>query len=150
MAKSVKAKPKKRKQSTVAQEVEKAAKLLQRLVRMEAADDNGYAQCVTCGKIDHYKDLQGGHFIPRGRTVFKLYKPNCNPQCPSCNLWGMKQAHYVLRYRQWMVDTHGERKVKAMERLAWRASPKFNREEVIQFERDIKAQLLEQENRIST
>ena len=62
----------------------------------------------------------------------------------------MKQAHYVLRYRQWMVDTHGERKVKAMERIAWRASPKFNREEVIQFARDIKAQLLEQENRIST
>ena len=66
----------KRKKTTVAQEVDKAAKLLQRLVRLKASDDNGYCQCVTCGKIDHYKAMQGGHFIPRGRTVFKLYEPN--------------------------------------------------------------------------
>lgn len=137
-----------KRKSTVAQEVEKAAKLLQRLVRLKASDDHGYCQCVTCGKIDHYKSMQGGHFIPRGRTVFKLYEPNCNPQCPRCNLWGMKQAHYVLRYRQWMVDYHGERRVKAMERLAWRASPKFDREEVIQFARDLKEQIKEQEWRI--
>ena len=138
----------KKKKSTVAQEVEKAAKLLQRLVRLKASDDNGYCQCVTCEKVDHYKNMQGGHFIPRGRTVFKLYEPNIQVQCPSCNLWGMKQAHYVLRYRQWMVDYYGERRVKAMERLAWRASPKFNREEVIQFARDTKEQIKEEEWRI--
>ena len=138
----------KKKKSTVAQEVEKAAKLLQRLVRLKASDDNGYCQCVTCDKIDHYKNMQGGHFIPRGRTIFKLYEPNIQVQCPSCNLWGMKQAHYVLRYRQWMVDYYGERRVKAMERLAWRASPKFNREEVIQFARDLKEQIKDEEWRI--
>jgi hypothetical protein len=138
----------KKKKSTVAQEVEKAAKLLQRLVRLKASDDNGYCQCVTCDKIDHYKNMQGGHFIPRGRTIFKLYEPNIQVQCPSCNLWGMKQAHYVLRYRQWMVDYYGERRVKAMERLAWRASPKFNREEVIQLSRDLKEQIKEQEWRV--
>ena len=60
----------------------------------------------------------------------------------------MKQAHYVLRYRQWMADSYGERRVKAMERLAWRASPKFDREEVIQFARQLKEQIKEQEWRI--
>jgi len=138
----------KRKKTTVAQEVEKSAKLLQRLVRLKASDDNGYCKCVTCGKIDHYKSMQGGHFIPRGRTVFKLYEPNIQVQCPSCNLWGMKQAHYVLRYRQWMVDYYGERRVKAMERLAWRASPKFNLDEVIEFAKELKKQIKEQEWRI--
>ena len=138
----------KRKKSTVAQEVEKAAKLLQRLVRLKASDENGYCQCVTCGKVDHYKSMQGGHFIPRGRTIFKLWEENIHPQCPSCNLWGMKQAHYVLRYRQYMVDTYGERRVKAMERLAWRPAKKFNREEVIQFARDLKERIREEEWRI--
>ena len=94
----------KRKKSTIAQEVEKAAKLLQRLVRLKASDDNGYCRCVTCDKIDHYKNMQGGHFMPRGR--------------------------------------------RAMERLAWRASPKFDREEVIQFARNLKEQIKEQEWRI--
>jgi hypothetical protein len=131
----------KRKKTTVAQEVEKAAKLLQRYVRLKASDDNGYAQCVTCNKIDHYKNLQGGHFIPRGRTIFKLFEENIHPQCAHCNCWGMKQAHYVLKYRQYMVDTYGERRIRAMERLAWRASPKFNREEVIQFQQALKEKM---------
>jgi len=138
----------KRKKRTVAQEVEEAAKLLQRLVRLKASDDNGYAQCITCNKIDHYKNLQGGHFIPRGRTVFKLFEENIHPQCPHCNCWGMKQAHYVLRYRQYMVDTYGENRIKAMERLAWRASPKFNREEVIEFQRGLKERIKGELDRI--
>jgi len=138
----------KRKQRTIAQEVEEAAKLLQRLVRLKHSDDNGYCQCVTCGKVDHYKNMQGGHFIPRGRTVFKLFEENIHPQCPHCNCWGMKQAHYVLRYRQYMVDTYGIHRVKGMERLAWRASPKFNREEVIEFQRGLKEQIKTQLNRI--
>ena len=37
----------------------------------------------------------------------------------------------------WLIS-YGERRVKAMERLAWRASPKFDREEVIQFARQLK------------
>ena len=131
----------KRKKRTVAQEVEEAAKLLQRLVRLKHSDDNGYAQCVTCNKKDHFKNLQGGHFIPRGRTIFKLFEENIHPQCPHCNCWGMKQAHYVLKYRQYMVDTYGENRVKAMERLAWRASPKFNREEIIEFQRGLKERI---------
>jgi hypothetical protein len=138
----------KRKKSTVAQEVEKAAKLLQRLVRLKASDDNGYCSCVTCGKLDHYKNMQGGHFMPRGRTVFKLFEENIHPQCPHCNCWGMKQAHYVLKYREYMVDTYGERRIKAMERLAWRASPKFERDDVLQLSRNLKEQIKEEEWRI--
>ena len=64
----------KRKKSTIAQEVDKAAKLLQRLVRLKASDDNGYCQCVTCGKVDHYKNMQGGHFYGRRNLVFKQLK----------------------------------------------------------------------------
>ena len=60
----------------------------------------------------------------------------------------MKQAHYVLRYRQYMADTYGENRVKAMERLAWRASPKFNRDEVIQFARNLKEKIKNEESRI--
>ena len=136
------------KRKTIAQEVEKAAVLLQKLVRMKAADDNGYCQCVTCGKVDHYKAMQGGHFIPRGRTRLKLMTENVNPQCAHCNQWGMKQAHYVLRYREYMVDMYGERRVKAMEKLAWRTAPKFNRDEVIEFQQDLKRQIKEQEERL--
>ena len=46
-----------KKQKTVAKLREEAAVLLQKLVRMKAADENGLATCVTCGKRQHYKDM---------------------------------------------------------------------------------------------
>lgn len=138
----------KKKKTTIAKEVEKAAVLLQRYVRIKASDDNGYCTCVTCGKVDHYKAMQGGHFIPRGRTVFKLYEENIHPQCPHCNCWGMKQAHYVLKYREYMVDMYGERRVKAMEKMAWQPSRKFERQEVLNFQRELKEKIKQEEIRI--
>ena len=130
-----------RKKSTVAQEVEKAAKLLQRYVRLKASDDNGYCHCVTCGKLDHYTAMQGGHFYSRRHTVFKLFEENIHVQCPACNQWGMKTTKIQEAYRIYMEDMYGTRRIRAMQRLAWRASPKFNRDEVIQFQREIKEKI---------
>lgn len=138
----------KRKKSTVAQEVEKAAKLLQRLVRLKASDDNGYCQCVTCGKIDHYKNMQGGHFYSRRHTVFKLFEENIHVQCPACNQWGMKTTKIQEAYRIYMEDVYGVRRIRAMQRLAWRASPKFNRDEVITFQRDLNERIQDEVFRI--
>lgn len=138
----------KRKKATVAQEVEKAAKLLQRYVRLKASDDNGYCQCVTCGKVDHYKAMQGGHFYSRRHTVFKLYEENIHPQCPACNVYGMKTTRTQEAYRIYMEDMYGARRVRAMQKLSWRASPKFNRVEVIEFQRELKEKIKEEEYRI--
>jgi hypothetical protein len=130
-----------RKKSTVAQEVEKAAKLLQRYVRLKASNDDGYCQCVTCGKVDHYTAMQGGHFYSRRHTVFKLFEENIHAQCPACNQWGMKTTKIQEAYRIYMEDMYGARRIRAMQRLAWRASPKFDREEVIQFQRELKEKI---------
>ena len=138
----------KRKKTTVAQEVEKAAKLLQRYVRLKASDENGYCQCVTCGKVDHYKAMQGGHFYSRRHTIFKLFEENIHPQCPACNVYGMKTTRTQEAYRIYMEDMYGARRIRAMQRLAWRAAPKFNREEVIQFQRELKEKIKEEEYRI--
>ena len=130
-----------RKKSTVAQEVEKAAKLLQRYVRLKSSDDNGYCHCVTCGKLDHYTAMQGGHFYSRRHIVFKLFEENIHVQCPACNQWGMKTTKIQEAYRIFMEDMYGARRIRAMQRLAWRASPKFNRDEVIQFQRELKEKI---------
>ena len=55
------------KKKSIGKLTDEAATLLQLLVRLKAADDNGYVTCVTCGVVKHYKDgMQGGHFRPRG------------------------------------------------------------------------------------
>ena len=138
----------KRKKATVAQEVEKAAKLLQRYVRLKASDDNGYCQCVTCGKVDHYKAMQGGHFYSRRHTVFKLFEENISPQCAVCNLYGMKTTKIQEAYRIYMEDMYGARRIRAMQRLAWRKPPKFNRQDVLDLQKEYREQIKYHEDRI--
>jgi len=95
---------KKKKLKSIAKLVEEAAVILQRIVRLKAADGQGYVQCVTCGIQQPWQDMQGGHFISRVFTAHKLLEENINPQCPRCNgpLRG-NQAAYTL----FMVDTYG-------------------------------------------
>jgi hypothetical protein len=47
-----------------------------------------------------------------------------------------------------MVDMYGERRVRAMKKLTYLPPRKWVREDVIQFARDLKEQIKEQERRI--
>ncbi|MDA7760515.1 recombination protein NinG [bacterium] len=136
-----------KKRKTIAQEVDKAAVLLQKLVRMKAADDNGYAQCVSCGRVDHWKGMDGGHYYSRRHTRLKLFLENLHIQCKRCNmLMGDPQVHDA--YRDYMIDMYGERRLRAMKKLTYLPPKKFDRDEVIAFQQDIKRQIKEQEERL--
>ena len=135
------------KKKTIAQEVEKAAVLLQKLVRLKAANENGFAHCVTCGGFKHWKELQGGHFISRTHKATKLMEENIHPQCQGCNAFRMKDSLTVLEYRRFMVDMYGEDEVEKMERLA-RSIKKYNRAEVAEIAADFKAQIKKHEERL--
>src|SRR5690606_37389955 len=104
-----KVKVKKRKAKSIARLVEEAAVLLQKLVRLKAADENGYCRCVSCGNAYRWQEMQGGHLIERSKTALKLLEEQVNPQCVGCNGFGMKyRASVVLAYRRFMVERHGE------------------------------------------
>lgn len=109
---AIKKSPKpKAKKKTKAQQIgaltDKAAKLLQRLVRLKAADEEGYASCVTCGVTKHWTELQGGHFIGRGNAATKIMEENVHPQCAGCNGFGMKHGDAEKIYTIWMIDFYG-------------------------------------------
>jgi len=138
-----------KKKRTVAQEVDDAAKALQKYVRLKAADDNGYCQCVTCGVVRKWNDrMQGGHFYGRRHLVFKLFEENIHPQCSGCNMYGMKTTKIQEAYRIYMEDTYGTRRIRAMQKLAWRAAPKLNLQEVIEFRREILRKISKELQRI--
>ena len=138
----------KKKPPTIAQEVEKAAVLLQELVRLKAADANGYVTCITCGVVRKWNDeMQGGHFFERGRTATKLLIENCHPQCAGCNCFKMKTTGGVLDYRRYMVDMYGEDGVDELEALS-RTIKKYNRAEVADIKSDFQAQIKFHKTRI--
>ncbi len=76
----------------------KVATRLQLLRIMQEADEYENCLCITCGDYRHYKEMHGGHFIERGKMATKLDPLNIWPQCPGCNMFGMKKASVVLEY----------------------------------------------------
>ena len=127
---------------SISKEVEKAAVLLQKLVRLKASDKDGYCKCVTCGVEKHWKQIQGGHFYGRKEALrFKLWEENIHPQCAACNWKGMNTTKIRERYRMYMEDMYGVRRVKAMNRLAFRKPPKFKMDEVLEFKKYLREQI---------
>ncbi len=144
----VKPKPKKKKLKSIAKLVDEAAVLLQRLVRLKAADLDGYTPCVTCGKVYHFNELQGGHMIERGKKSTVLVEENVHPQCQGCNGFGMKyKPSVVLDYRRYMVGMYGEELVADLELLA-KQPKKYSRQEVAELTTEFKRQISEQEQRL--
>ena len=133
-----------KKQKTVAKLKEEAAVLLQKLVRMKAADENGLASCVTCGKRQHYKEMDGGHFISRKWTATKLVEENIHPQCKGCNQYASGRHD---DYSLYMVDTYGIEMVRELNDKK-RELCKQNRIELEDIKVELKVRIAEQAVRL--
>ena len=138
----------KRKAKTIAKLVDDAAVLLQKLVRMKAADDNGYCQCVTCGQMNHWKNSQGGHFISRRYTATKLLEENIHPQCYGCNGPRAKDGIVTVEYTNFMTDTYGREVVDYL-LIHKNETKKYARDEIAEVSAEIKEQLKYHEGRLA-
>lgn len=135
-----------RKRKTIGKLVDDAAVLLQLLVRLKAADDNGYVSCVVCGVTRHYRDgMHGGHFISRGRLATKLVEENIHPECRLCNMPG---SGHEAGYAAFMVDTYGKEFIEELHSMS-RETKKYYRDEVEEIIKDLKEQIKEQEKRVN-
>jgi hypothetical protein len=48
---------------------------------------NEISTCFTCGKKDHWKKLQNGHFQSRKHYSTRWDEINCQVQCAGCNVF---------------------------------------------------------------
>ena len=54
-------------------------------VRLRDASESGYASCCTCGIVDHWKNMDAGHFQDRGKPMTRFNEKNSHIQCKACN-----------------------------------------------------------------
>jgi len=66
--------------------VDKLDKVFSIYIRRRYAKDD-IAQCFTCGKQDHWKKLQNGHFQSRKHYSTRWNEKNCQVQCSGCNVF---------------------------------------------------------------
>lgn len=67
--------------------IKKADKVFSLYIRQRYADHRGIAECFTCGKQDHWKKLQCGHFMSRRFYATRWNETNCQVQCAGCNVF---------------------------------------------------------------
>jgi hypothetical protein len=67
--------------------VKKLDAVFSQYIRLKDADEFGNATCFTCGKIDHWKKLQNGHFQSRKHYSTRWLELNCQVQCAGCNVF---------------------------------------------------------------
>lgn len=128
----------------IAKDFNQTAKLLQRLVRMKAADENGRATCVLCGRVDDYRSMDGAHYIPRTFRRWALSMCNVHCVCACCNR--MDPTHRAA-YHDWMVREHSQGFVDHMINVK-RVSLRWPTEELRKLQKDLRAQIKQEKNRI--
>lgn len=67
--------------------VKKLDNAFSEFIRLRYADAHGVTKCFTCGKKDHWKKLQCGHFQSRKHYATRWDEVNCQVQCSACNVF---------------------------------------------------------------
>lgn len=74
---------------------QKADKYFSLYIRHRDTNDNGYGQCITCGKFVSVNQADCGHFALRDKESTRYDERNCNIQCHHCNRFrsGLQYEH---------------------------------------------------------
>lgn len=59
---------------------------------------NDIAECVTCGKKEHWSKLQCGHFMSRKHMSTRWNEDNCQVQCAGCNVFRYGEQYLFSQY----------------------------------------------------
>lgn len=124
--------------------IEMTARDLQKVVRMESADVDGFASCCSCGVRKHWKELQGGHFISRVHKSTILDEMNVHPQCARCNMRsGNVPGYFLFLVNRYGADAPGNLADRGREIKEW------TREELAVLRHGFRLRIREQEKRLN-
>ena len=84
-------------------------------IRLRWATKEGLCQCVTCGKVSHYKKMQNGHFQSRRHHATRWNEQNCAVQCVKCNMYEQGEQ---FKFSLHLDGRYGEGTAKELEYLA--------------------------------
>jgi len=74
------------KKSTRKRLIDKLDKIFSQYIKLRESKNHN-SECFTCGKVDHWKKLQNGHFMSRKHLSTRWDETNCQVQCAGCNVF---------------------------------------------------------------
>ena len=81
----------------------KLDKIFSEYIRRRVADKFGNVECVTCGKVMHWKEAHCGHWISRAKLNTRFDERNCNVQEAGCNTFrnGEPQKYWIYMEKKY-------------------------------------------------
>ena len=111
------------KKKTTSQLKKELDKWFSQYIRLRRADANGLVECFTCGKIDHWKKQQAGHFQSRRHLTTRWNELNVQVQCVRCNMFNQGEQYKFGK----LLDVRiGDETSERLERLS-KHTAKFRR-----------------------
>lgn len=94
-------------------------KIFSLFIRQRDSDEDGFGSCISCGRVQHYKEMNAGHYHPQSlglQTVF--VEKNVALQCTHCNhaLQGNQ-----MEYSKGLLKKYGEGILEELEPLKHRS-----------------------------
>lgn len=84
-------------------------------IRLRDAMPNGYARCISCGKIKTFGEMDCGHFYSRTHMATRFDEDNCHAECKFCNRFS---ADHLVGYQANLIRKIG---INRFERLGVKA-----------------------------
>ena len=104
-------KPKKR-QVSKSTLVKKLDDVFSEFIRLRDSNKDGMCQCISCGRVHYWKEIQNGHYMSRRYMSTRFDEMNCNAQCVACNIFNQGN---IQMYRKNLIKKIGEKNVDYLE-----------------------------------
>ena len=96
------------KKKTVAKKKKKVWESFSRYIRLRdclrTTGCTSWGLCITCGKRNHFKLLQAGHFVPGRHNANLFSERGVHAQCYNCNV---NLKGNTLEYRRKIIGLYG-------------------------------------------
>ena len=106
-------------------------------IRLKYADWRGNEGCVTCGKVQGWKQMQAGHFVPGRMNSILFDERGVHPQCYLCN--GPLKGN-PRKYDAFMKHKYGQEVIDELDKLSLQPR-QFTYEELIDLWNDYKEKI---------
>jgi hypothetical protein len=93
--KEKKAKVRQKKAESIGVLTKKLDRIFSVYTRLSGIVKEHNAQCFTCDKVLHWREIQCGHFQSRRFYSTRFHVLNCKPQCYACNI-GLSGNQYIF------------------------------------------------------
>ena len=89
---------------------------------------HGFARCISCGKAQHYKDMDAGHYISRRWKPTKYDERNVHAQCVHCNrdLSGNVEEYSIKLGVELSEELKAKSKEPAKKMVLWEVESKIS------------------------